>query len=310
MSDERQNYLPDFFAEALVKDYGADTAAAILAGCEMRRKTSLRVNTLKASREEIAQALQDANIASFQPSFYADAFVLEEAREKDIWNLEAYEQGKLYMQSLSSMIPPLVLGAPAGCDILDMCAAPGGKTCQLAALSGKQAHISACEMAAPRAQKLRYNLDKQGATNVNVMQQDSRKLDEFFSFDRILLDAPCSGSGTLYATNPKVTKTFTPKLLAKCLKQQAALLAKGLTLLKPGGTLVYSTCSVLKEENEAQVEKALHHVRKRGSFALEAIDPADFPDVPLLPCTLDGSLCVAPNEYYEGFFVCCIKRLG
>ena len=95
------------------------------------------------------------------------------------------------------MLPAIILQPKEKMDILDMTAAPGGKTTQMAALTNNKAHITACEMNKIRFERMKYNLEKQGATCVFAMNQDSRRIDDFFSFDQILLDAPCSGSGTL-----------------------------------------------------------------------------------------------------------------
>ena len=126
------------------------------------------------------------------------------------------------------MMPPLVLGAQAGEDILDMCAAPGGKTTQIAALTQGQAHLTACEMSIPRAEKLEANLGRQGAKNVPVMRIDARELDEFFRFDRILLDAPCTGTGTVISGNEKSLRGLTEQLLVKCARSQRALLDRAM----------------------------------------------------------------------------------
>lgn len=309
MTSERID-LPEFFEQELSKQYAPEHVQAILQGSVDGRKVSLRANTLKANREEIAQELEGAGIDFETPAWYEDAFQILNVRENQIWPLTAYTEGKLYMQSLSSMIPALVMDPKAGEDILDMCAAPGGKTTQMAALGNGAAHITACEMNGPRAEKLRYNLDRQGAFNINVMQEDARRLSEFFRFDKILIDAPCSGSGTLRAGDPKAHKRFTSKLLEKSVKSQRALLAKGLELLKPGGTLVYSTCSVLEAENEKQVEAALKAASKKGSYEVKPIELAGIEDIPQLPCSLEGAMTVCPTQDYEGFFVCKIVRLG
>lgn len=302
-----RSLVPPFLLEALTAQYGPDLVERIVAGYAARRVVSLRANTLRSSREEIAGVLDAAGIAHEGVSWYPDAFALPQVRERAVWDLPAYEQGKLYLQSLSSMLPPLALGPRAGADILDMCAAPGGKTTQLAALSGGEAHITACEMNGPRAEKLAFNLRRQGATTVNVMRTDARRLDDFFSFDQILLDAPCSGSGTASLADPGLARHLTPQLVAKSVKAQTALLAKALRLLKPGGELVYSTCSILARENEEVVRGALARSRCK-------LVPVDLPlvadELPLLPCGLDGALCVCPTERYEGFFVAKVRRMG
>ena len=152
--------LPAFFEPLLAEQYAAADAARILEGCNAVRAVTLRANTLKATREEVAAALDDAGIAWQPVSWYPDAFIIAGARENAIRALPLYEQGGVYLQSLSSMIPALVLDAQPGEDVCDMCAAPGGKTTQIAALTEGKALIMACEMHAPRAERLEHNLHK------------------------------------------------------------------------------------------------------------------------------------------------------
>lgn len=306
--EEAAAKLPAFFEPMLVSQYGAEAARRIVEGCNVRRSSSLRANALATTREEVAAALNEAGISWEGVSWYADAFVIRDAGEKALWDLPVYEAGKIYLQSLSSMLPPIVLGAERGIDILDMCAAPGGKTTQLAAIGGKGCRITACEMHPPRADKLEYNLRKQGANNVVVMRTDARRLDEFFRFDRILVDAPCSGSGTLRTRDPKLASRFTEKLVQKSVKSQKALLGKALELLKPGGTLVYSTCSVLGCENEDVVRECLKTANKRGIYEIDPIEMEGIEELPLLPVSIEGTLCVCPTDLYEGFFVAKVKR--
>lgn len=312
----------------------AITDKRILTGFERARNrvVTLRANTLKTDADTVAAALDHAGIAYERVLWYADAFVITEERERAIWELDIYKTGSVYLQSLSSMLPPLILQPQAGKDILDMCAAPGGKTSQIAALTHNAAHLTACEMSAPRAEKLAYNLEKLGVANVNVMRTDARRLDEFFSFDQILLDAPCTGTGTFRAGDEKAERRITPQLLAKVTKSQKALLDRALTVLKPGGTLVYSTCSVLCEENEDQVLAGLkrHSDCEIIPLALSEATTASEDDasdddctpkpivltgadtgtfaIPNLGNTMSGTLTVAPTEYYEGFFVAAIRK--
>ena len=300
--------LPSFFEPLLSLQYGASDVQRILDGCAVQRIVSLRANTLKTTRADIAAELDGADIAWQPISWYDSAFAISHAREDAIRTLPSYADGKLYLQSLSSMIPALVLGAQPQEDVCDMCAAPGGKTTQIAALTGGKALITACEMHAPRAEKLEHNLRKLGAPNVVVMRTDARQLDEFFSFDRILLDAPCSGSGTLRTSDPNMPKRFTQKLVDKSRKAQRALLSKALSLLKPGGTLVYSTCSVLACENEDVVREAMGKT-SAGSFELKPVELPGADDLPVLPSSLDGCLTLCPTEQYEGFFVAKIVRV-
>lgn len=296
--------LPDFFVDSVRKQYGDENAARIFAGMAGNRRVSLRVNRLKAAPEEVTGALAEAGIAYERLSWSEDALLLTEAAESDIWKLPIYEEGGVYLQSLSSMLPPLALEPKAGADILDMAAAPGGKTAQMAAMTRGKANITACEINKIRAEKLQYNLQKQGATRVNVMVRDARKLEDFFRFDQILLDAPCSGSGTMLANDPRTTRAFSEKLARNSAATQLQMLKKALTLLKSGGTMVYSTCSILEMENESVVRTALKGVRA----AVEPIDLPGMDALPLLPVALPGALCVCPTERYEGFFMARIRK--
>ena len=300
--------LPEHLVSLLADQYAEPDIERILEGYRAQRNVTLRANTLSSSKDEVANELDGAGIAWSGVDWYADAFVIENARERQIWDLPIYEEGKVYLQSLSSMLPPIALEARANEDVLDMCAAPGGKTSQIAALSGNRAHLTACEMHAPRADKLEYNLAKLGARNVVVMRTDARRMDEFFRFDRILVDAPCSGSGTLKLDNPNGLARFTPKLIEKSKKSQRALLSKALTLMKAGSTLVYSTCSILEEENESIVRDCLSKARRQGTFELKPLTFAGMEAIPTLPSTLDEALVVCPTELYEGFFMVRIER--
>lgn len=297
--------LPAFFREMLIQQYGEELAETIMSGYGVRRKVTFRVNTLKASVEELAGLLEANKIAYHGISWCGEAFVLEEADEAVVQKLCAFKEGKIYMQSLSSMLPPVILAPAPGQDILDMAAAPGGKTTQMAALSGNRAHITACEMNTIRAERLKYNIDKQGASCVYVMQKDARTMDDFFSFDKILLDAPCSGSGVLNVTDAHLWKNFTKKLISKSVASQIKLLDKAMKLLKKGQEMVYSTCSVLGCENEDIVKTVLCG----GRAELVPIELTGMETIPSLPVSLPGTLCVAPDILYEGFFVAKIKKI-
>ena len=148
-------------------------------------------------------------------------------------------------------------------------------------------------------------LERQGAQRVTVMNIDARQLDDLFAFDRILLDAPCSGSGTVQLCEPSRAR-FDRETLSRVNKTQEALLRKALRLLRPGHEMVYSTCSILAQENEALLRRVLPGAQGE----LVPIDASAFPGVPLLPAALPGTLCVLPDRLYEGFFAARIRKRG
>ena len=327
--------LPAFVTESVAGAYTKADARRMIEGFgeAVERPVTLRANALISSADEVTTALKEAGIACRRAPWYQDAFIIDKATVADLWNLEIYREGKIYLQSLSSMMPPLVLGARPGEDILDMCAAPGGKTTQIAALTKGKAHLTACEMSVPRAEKLEANLVRQHAKNVQVMRLDARELDEFFRFDRILLDAPCTGTGTVVHGNEKSLRGLTPQLLEKCARSQRALLDRAMSALKPGATLVYSTCSILPQENEDALAEALDKhgecelIPLNGTPSASELRRTQNTDeapriehnplteavakgmVPTVANGMPGTLTIPPTRDYEGFFVALVKKL-
>ena len=299
------NNIPEFLYHLLLEQYGEHLTNTILEGYSKKRPVTLRANTLKTNIEDIKSVFNDLHFRYKEISWYQDALMMENIFEEDIKNLDIYKNGEIYLQSLSSMIPPLVISPKENENILDMAAAPGGKTTQMLALSQNKAFITACEKNKIRAEKLQYNLNKQGANRVNVMIKDARQLDDFFSFDKILLDAPCSGSGTISIFDKKLETTFTEDLVNRSSKVQADLLTKAITLLKPGHEMVYSTCSILAKENENILQKFID----LKLIEILTIDVSVFTDAILLPTTIKGTLCIGPSDLYEGFFVAKLKKL-
>lgn len=296
--------VPEFLIEMLNQQYGEEITSKILEGYLKKRKVTFRVNTLKTSIEKVEEVLKNNNIEFKKVSWSDVAYIVKNVREDTLKELEIYKNGEVYLQSLSSMLPPIVLEPKENTDILDMCAAPGGKTTELAGLTNNNANITACELNKIRIEKLKYNIEKQGATSVYIMQEDSRRINDFFSFDNILLDAPCSGSGILNVEDVNLEKTFTEKLIEKSQKSQLELLNKAVKILKQGQEMVYSTCSILNVENEEIVSKIL----KNNKVEIVPIEFEGKEELPLLPTKIDGTLCVMPTEFYEGFFIAKIRK--
>lgn len=299
-----ENKVPDFLYNMLIEQYGEEVSNKIIEGFSQNRKLTLRINKLKTTVENVKKVLTDLNIKFSEVSWSEEALIIEGTTKQEILELEIYKNGEIYLQSLSSMIPALILNPQANENILDMAAAPGGKTTQMSAISNNLALITACEKNKIRAERLKYNIQKQGANRVNVLVEDSRKLDDNFSFDKILLDAPCSGSGTINIFDEKLNKYFTKELVDRSIKTQKELLQKAIKVLKKGGEMVYSTCSILKQENEENIEKFL----KNNQLEIVPIDIELLKDIPLLPSKIEGVITVCPNELYEGFFVAKLRK--
>lgn len=285
--------IPQFLKEKIEKEYGLEILKKIETGFIETKPVTLRVNTIKTNAEKVKIELEKNNIEYEIVEWNKSAFIIKNVKEEEIRKLDIYNNGEIYLQSLSSMIPAIIIDPKERENILDMTAAPGGKTSQMAAIANNKVFLTACEKNKIRLDRLQYNMQKQGVKNINIMQEDSRKLSNYFSFDKILLDAPCSGSGTENVFN----SNFTEELIKRSCKTQEELLTKALSILKHGGEMVYSTCSILKEENEEILNKVLKKFKAQ-------IVPIQIPkEIPVLPTSIDGVVTICPTKLYEGFFV-------
>lgn len=300
-----QNNILEFLQKILIKEYGENLTNKIIEGYFINRPTTFRVNTTKVGVNYIEDKLNELGIGFKRVPWNETAFIIEKVKENEIKELDIYKNGEIYLQSLSSMLPPIIVNPKEGDNILDMAAAPGGKTTQMASMSNNRAMITACEKNKIRAERLKYNLEKQGTSRVTVMLKDARRLDDFFSFDKILLDAPCSGSGTLNLNNDNIEKIFTEELIDRSVKTQKELIKKAVKVLKVNGELIYSTCSILKEENEKIIDEILN----QGNMEIIPIEIKPINNIPLLPVNIEGTMCICPSNLYEGFFVAKLKKI-
>ena len=291
--------LPLLFKENILKQY-PNNYELIYNGC-CKKVSSFRINRLKSTAIKCLKSFAENGIELNKSGFSDDVFYTNNNINLIKDTIE-FKNGEIYLQSLSSCLPVILLDPKPNEDILDMAAAPGGKTTQIASLTGGKANITACERNPMRAEKLKHNLNVQGVKNVNVITKDARQLEDWFKFDKILLDAPCSGSGTLITDNNN--SYFTEKLINNTVKTQKALMEKAVKLLKKDGILVYSTCSILKHENEDIISKYI----EKGILEVVEIDSTLLPSEPQLPSTINGVVTVCPNELYEGFFVSVLKK--
>lgn len=300
------NNIPELLKDRLYEQYGEKTALEIMNGY-VPRPVTFRLNPLRGNSATLDK-LREAGFHLVQAPFYNDGWIISSTEGRnssvceEIMKMPLFQSGEIYLQSLSSMLPPIILNPGKGEGILDMAAAPGGKTTEIAALSGDTALITACERDTIRCQRLQHNIQIQGLRKASVINQDSRQLSDFFSFDKILLDAPCTGSGTISSDEAK-PRRMTEDWVDKINRTQRGLMAKAVKLVKKGGTVVYSTCSVLESENEAVVEYA-------ESLGMEVIpiDEQLASCLPQLKTKIPGTLVVKPTSLYEGFFVAHMRK--
>lgn len=307
---EIRRRLPDAFIEEISARYSPVTVDRILLGLSGGRDTTLRVNSLRAHVQDVMRVFQKKNIRFARVPWYRDALDLKNADERAVRKLDLYAQGAVYLQSLSSMLPPLALAPEPGEKVLDLTAAPGSKTTQLAALMGNRGEILANELDKVRCERLRYNVETQGAGIVTVRTGPGEKVGEAWpdAFDRVLLDAPCSGEGRFLANRPVTYRGWSEREVRRCAGLQKKLLQSACRALKPGGVLVYSTCTLNLVENEQVLDWALQalplEMRETGlqvpggapAFT-EGFDPS-----------VGRALRVLPSQTMEGFFVAKLQK--
>ncbi len=233
--------------------------------CKIQPLRSIRCNTLKIKPAELAERLKARGWQIEQPfKSYREAIVVKSwLTPGELGKSIEHMLGYYYVQDLSSMMPPLVLNPKPYDIVLDMCAAPGSKTTQLASMMNNQGTIFANDVRIDRVSILVSNLEQQGVTNAIVTRHDGVELCEKLAkhgieFDKVLVDAPCSGEGTI-ASSPQTLKMWNIKIIGRLAKKQKRLLAGAINATKPGGTVVYSTCTHAPEENEAIVKFALEN---------------------------------------------------
>lgn len=304
-----------FLEENLKKsEYSSDEISKILGGLEEEKLTTFRINRIKCkNKKELLETLDNLGIKYTEFKDIKDAYILDNYKINDgfdsktglrLEKLALYKNGEIYVQSLSSMLPVIALEPQENENILDMCAAPGSKTTMIQSICNNKVNLTAVELHKDRFEKLKYNLDVQGA-NALVFNQNALDLDDMFQFDKILLDVPCSGSGTLNIKDSKYKNYFTKELIDKCVKTQRRLIKKAYKLLKKGGELIYSTCSLLKEENEDIIDYALEN-----GFKIDFCKIKNDNNKWSAGSSVNEGIYIKifPNKLYEGFFVAKLKK--
>ena len=228
---------------------------------------TVRVNTLKASLEDVLARLEGRGI-SFEPlGWYEHGIKLRGVERPG--NLLEYFLGFIHPQEEVSMIPPLLMELEPGQLVLDLCAAPGSKATQIAQLLENTGHIVANDVSVERLKLLRDNYERLGVLNMGVTAYDGRRFPSACEFDAVLVDAPCSCEGVI-RKDPSVLRALGPRLYWRMHKLQRALLSRAAELVKPGGIVIYSTCTFAPEENELVVDYVLKRLGDR--LEIEALD--------------------------------------
>jgi 16S rRNA (cytosine967-C5)-methyltransferase len=236
---------------------GESESRALALANNQSPRAAFRVNLLKATVEEVTGALEKQGVAARESEYVAAAFVVDGEKTPLV---QAAEQGLIYLQDEASQLVSMLLDPREGERILDMCAAPGSKTSHIAALTKNKSWIVACDVRPQRLSTLRSTCERLGVEQVDVVGLDgTRELPFLYGaprFDRVLVDAPCTGTGTL-SQNPEIKWRLAADDAERLSESQLRLLRRGAEMVAAGGRLVYSTCSVERDENEAVVEEFL-----------------------------------------------------
>ncbi|PIE85029.1 hypothetical protein CSA08_04275 [Candidatus Gracilibacteria bacterium] len=324
---ELLNKLPLEFLDRLKLIYSEKELEILKEGftCK-KRKPTFRINTLKTTNKEVEDYFGKLNLKIQKYYPLENGYILINGTEKDLWNTKLNDLGKIYVQGLSSQIPVTFMDLKDNFKVLDLTASPGSKTTQISSKMANKGEVVAVDINKIRIDKLNFTIKRQGAKNITVIKADSRflkdindiedkKFDDLpvFSpgyFDSILFDAPCSSEGRINLNNEKIWKNWTLGNIKRNYKIQKDILRNNLDLLKVGGELIYSTCTLSPEENEGIVHFLLCNYPE-----LEIIDISSdskisnskkgilkFGDT-VYKKEVEKSLRIIPNEESEGFFV-------
>jgi 16S rRNA (cytosine1407-C5)-methyltransferase len=311
------HHLPEIFLEKLRLVIPVNQWDRVFRTFSMERPATFRVNSLKAPSFSLKERLEPQGFKVENIPWYKDAYILRKGRQKDLEKTELYQKGEIYVQGLSSMIPPLVLAPQPGDKVLDLTAAPGSKTTQLACLMKNQGQIAANDNNPIRLAKLKANVELQGAANVSLLEAGDGGLvwkKHWEAFDRVLLDAPCSSEGRFQLEEPSTYGYWKEDTNRKMAKDQRRLFKSAFLALKPGGSMVYSTCTFAPEENEMVLNWALETFA--DALEIEGISIplpvhtqglSSWGDTRFHP-SVTKSLRLLPAPDIEGFFVARLRK--
>jgi 16S rRNA (cytosine967-C5)-methyltransferase len=280
--------IPDWLDELGEKELGKEWAKELTALNE-EASVVLRVNTLKVNRKSLQQQLEEEEIVTDAPAEFPDALILEQ--RQNIFTRQQFKDGLFEVQDAGSQLIAPFLKVEPGQRVIDACAGGGGKTLHLASLMQNKGRIIALDTEEWKLEELKKRARRAGAGNIETRVIESSKTIKRLenSADRLLLDVPCSGLGVI-KRNPDAKWKLSIDFIERVKELQQHILEDYSTIVKPGGLMVYSTCSLLPSENENQVEKFLES-RKEQFELLE-------------------QKWIKPSEGFDGFYMALLKRKG
>lgn len=292
---------PQKLIDILKENVGADRLEPMLSANNDTPQTVVQVNTLRTTTEELIEKLREEDVVALAHPWMPDCLILSNTGSLE--KLEAFKEGLFYVQDAASKLSVMCAKIPVGDQVrvLDCCAAPGGKTFAAAIAMGDRGKIRSCDIHRHKTTLIQNGADRLGLNSVLVREQDATENHPtwFEKMDVVLADVPCSGYGII-RKKPDI-RYKDPEDMERLPELQLRILTKQAEYVKPGGTLLYSTCTLLRRENEGVVESFLKY---RKDFYLE---PLELPEI--FPENSTGMLMLVPGEYdTDGFFIARMRR--
>jgi len=295
---------PTWLVRLWISQFGQKRAEAMLQANNERPKMALRANLTRITRAELKRELKSEGVDVIDGRIAPTALIVESGNPLAT---KSFKKGFFYVQDESSMLPAIALAPTKGSTVLDVCAAPGGKTFHLAEMVGATGFVHAHDIYAHKIARIKENGSRLGMNNVEASICSASQLDKLYplaSFDYILVDAPCTGLGIL-RRHPEAKITKRPEDLDEIAQIQKDVLVSASKFLKTGGRLVYSTCTVNRKENQRQVEGFLN---ENQDFMFDADFESRMPDV-LKESFEHEMLQLFPQDFgTDGFFIAALVK--
>ena len=285
----------------LIKQYGENVAKKIMSGLNTIPKVSIRVNELNSDYDEVYEKLEEMEYEISEGVICPEAINIKGG--KSIENNPLFKEGKITVQDESAMLVAPLLDLKEGMTVVDLCSAPGGKTTHIAEILGNTGKVLAFDLHESKLGLIKENCERLGITNVTTFAQDATKLNAELvaSTDRVLLDVPCSGLGII-RKKPEIKWNKKRNDLREIIPVQREIMNNAWQYLKQGGVMIYSTCTLNKEENEENIEWFLNN---HEDCEVKRIFDGKQDN---LVYSREGLLTVMPNENMDGFFIAKLEK--
>lgn len=285
-----------------IKQYGEEKTMKLMAGLNETPKVSVRVNEFKSEYDEVFERLE--NMGYNVEEGYACPEAIAIKGGKSIEDNELFKEGLITVQDESAMIVAPLLDVKEGEKVLDLCAAPGGKTTHIGELLNNTGEVIAFDLHENKLSLIEENAKRLGLSNIKCKAMDATKLNtDYISYaDKVLIDVPCSGLGII-RKKPEIKWNKTRQDLRDLVNVQRDIMENAWQYLKPNGTLIYSTCTLNKEENEDNIKWFLSKYNDAKIEKIYIGNNSNF------LYNDNGSLTILPNDFMDGFFIAKIKKI-